>query len=520
MATKVRFNWATSANVFAVFRNDSGQVYYISGDVMETWGTSSRTANDYDVQATSYTGAYHIMTIPSTLDAGRYVMQIFEGATETPVDGDVADVIGSFDLVWDGAAIVTLDSLLVGGDNLVTLTIRTSGSVALSGVQIWLSTDGNRENAVTAVQVTNDSGVVTFFLDFTTYHIHAKLAGYTFVASSFTAASGSVSFTKDIGTLISAGADSDYSDSFITRALQVCRKFISAPTINKNYSDNYLIRRMEAAYGLILGEKQRNQDRPIVATVEITIVSGQNDYQIPATLGPIVSVYSSVDSASRFKLFYYDHSPFHYGGQGVWVEGNLLRLNTGFNVTGTIKVEALPNGTARLHRGTCTINSDGDEVTFGASPNKGSLDTTVNGYAASLLRILKVTGTTIVGNNVQQMPIRSYNAVTRVATLAAPLSPIPSAVSNELIFYEIMPQFPIGLDMLPALYTAWEISNTEGMRDRARGTKDTYNNNLRHLRLQAFYSRIDTAQLVEDDSYLNGGHGHGLELVSSISGVP
>jgi len=526
MATKFVYNWPSTSTVFALIRNSAYEVFYIVGEAMETWaGGAARTAADYDIQADA-TPAYsmHTFTIPSTLPAGTYFVQLCEQAGGAAADSDCDDAIGVYDLYWNGSSIISLPGLLVPGDYAVALTIRTTDRDALGGIQTWLSTDGDRANPVTEAKVTNDAGLVTFNLDYTTYYIHCKLNGYTFVAASFTAASGSVTFTKDIATLIAAGSDSDYSESFLTRALEVFRKSVGEPTINKNNSDNYVISRMEAAYGLILGEKQRNLSRPIVATVEITIVSGQNDYQIPATLGPIVSVYSDADSGGTYKLFYYDFSPFNVGGQGVWVEGNVLRISSGWNVSSTIKVEAMPNGTARLHRGICTINADGDEVTFGATPNKGTLDTTVNGYAGSMLRILKVTGTSPTGNNIQELPIRSYNAVTRVATLACPLSPIPVIGDGGSIYYEIMPQIPVGLDMLPALYVAWETNNTNGNLKRARGCQETYNNNLRHLRLQAFYSRIDTAGLVDGDSYLNrdgGGYGSGVDMnYSSIAGVP
>lgn len=522
MSAKFTLSWPTTSTVFAVLRNTSYQVYYIVGDVMETWaGGAGRTAADYDVQADA-TPAYglHTFTVPTGLAAGNYIVQMFEQAGATAADSDCVYAIGNYDLNWSGSSIISLPGLLVGGDYAVSLTIRTTAGAAVGGVQVWLSIDGDRSNPVTTTKVTNASGVVTFYLDYTTYYVHCSLSTYTFVTASFTAASGSVTFVKDIATLISSGADSDYDESFITRALEVCRKGICEPTINKNNSDNYLIRRMEAAYGLILGEKQRNSNRPIVATLEIDMVSGQYDYAIPETLGPIVSVFSDSGVGTGYKLFYYNYSPFNVGGQGVWVEGNLLRIATNFPTSTPIKIEAMPNGTARLHRGICTINADGDEVTLGATPNKGTLDTTVNGLAGSMFRVLKVTGTSPTGNNIQSLPIRSYNATTRVATLACPLSPIPVIGAGGSIYYEIMPQMPVGLDMLPALYVAWEVNSTNGNLKRAKGCQDSYNNNMRHLRLQAFYSRVDTAALVDSDSYLNGENQGYTVPYSSIAGIP
>jgi len=525
MATKFTVNWASAVQLFAVFRNTDGEVYYIVGDVMEAWGGGAgRDADDYDVQGTSYTGGLHVFTVPATLAEGTYITQVFEQAGGAPADTDVVDVIAEYSLRWTGSAIADPGGS-VTGDYLVTLTIRTSGGTPLGGVQVWLSADNDRENPVQATKVTNDSGVVTFYLDYALYYIHCKLTGYTFVPASFTSAAGSVAFTKDIATAVTAGTDNEYSDSFITRALEVCRTCLDAPTINKKYSDNYLLRRMEASYPIILGEKQRNENPPVVVTLPVTMVSGQDDYSIPPTLGPIVSVY--YDYGSGIKLFYYEYGPFHVGGQGVWVEGNTLRKQSGFDISSTITVEALPRGVARLHRGTCTIDADGDAVTLGATPNKGTLDTGVKAYLGSILRIIQVTGTSPTGNNVQERLISGYDATTRVADLLVPLDPIPAAGAGGAIYYEIMPQLPIGLDMLPALYVAWEINQTEGKADRARGCKDTYNNNMRHLRLNAFFSRLDIAALVDSDSYLNPGqssgygYGQGFEIpYASVAGVP
>ena len=45
------------------------------------------------------------------------------------------------------------------------ITVQTSGSVAISGVEIWISTDAAGSNIVAGVLHTNDVGKVTFMLD-------------------------------------------------------------------------------------------------------------------------------------------------------------------------------------------------------------------------------------------------------------------------------------------------------------------------------------------------------------------
>ena len=506
MANELRIDYTAAMTMTARIRNVAGQAWHVASAVFETYGASGHLASSYDISMTHKGNGRYVGDFPSGIlaTAGDYFAQFW--------DSTITDIpIGAQDLYVRAGVVYALSGLLGlhgagAGHYLVTLTIRTTAGAALAGVRVWLSTDGNAENNVSGAKTTDDAGQATFYCDYTTYYIHCHRTGYTFASASFTAASGSVSFTKDIATAASSGSANDYATAFLVRMIAQVRKWANEPVINSKYSDDWLIERAENIHALVLAEKSRPQQDPVVALVEIAVVSGTNDYVLPACFGPIQAVYYA--SGYGTKIFYRRGSSYNISGKGVLVEGNLLRLqDTTLVEDQTITVEAWPLGTARLHCGTCTVNAAGDEVTLGATPYKGTLDMAVNAYLGSMLRVFNVTGSASTGNCIQERKITAYNYSTRVATLAAALSPIPAAGAGGYIYYEIAPQIPIGLDAIIAPKIAWEILNAEGVPKKAAGCLAVYKENLRHLRLAAFASQLPSAGLVDADSYQNQAFG-------------
>ena len=103
MSNEIRQYYPTSYTLYAVVRNTSGQVWYITGEAFETWGTGGRTAADYDIALTEYDGAY-IGDFLTTIDAGRYDVQVFRQAAGSPADTD--NMVGVQEVIWTGSAAV------------------------------------------------------------------------------------------------------------------------------------------------------------------------------------------------------------------------------------------------------------------------------------------------------------------------------------------------------------------------------------------------------------------------------
>lgn len=379
------------------------------------------------------------------------------------------------------------------GDYQVTLTIRTTGGTPVSGVSVWVNSSNLRSGSVAGTKVTDTNGQVVFNLEYTTYYIFCNLSGYTFASASFTSAEGSVSFTKDIATAVSAGSSAYYTDSFLTRAIADVRESTDEPTNKAKYTDARIIEHLEKAYIIVLNEINRNSRTPAVAKVTKTVVTGTTAYVIPHTMSSIHGVYKTDTTGG--KIFYDSRSKFNSLGRGIWIENQTLHIQTTdlYGVGTEITIEYVPSGVARLHNGICTLNSDGDVATFGATPNAGALDTHHEAYAGSILRIL---GADTTGNYLQERIITAYDEITRAATLDVALSPIPTGN----IYYEIAPAISKGMDTVVALYAAYRIMATEGNAKRASSILKAYQSEIRNVRLTAYYSYLPDAPIDRCDN--------------------
>jgi len=293
----------------------------------------------------------------------------------------------------------------------------------------------------------------------------------------------------------------DYTDSFLARGLTDIRKHIDEPITNAKYSDADLIRQLEFSYILVLGEKNRNALTPAVGRLTISLGSSETVYVLPHTVGSIEAIYEG-DSYGG-KIFYCARSQYNPLGRRLWVEGNTIRLQAAglLGIGTSITVEYTPAGVARLHHGACTLNSDGDEATFGASPNVGSLDTHHDAYVGSTFRIVNVIGTVVTGNYQQERTISEYDNSTRVATLSPALTTVPTTNDGEIL-YEIAPAIHKGLDMVVALHAAKTIAQIEGL-GRAVNIQKAYQEAVRHVRLSAYYSNIQDATSPHSDNFDN-----------------
>ncbi|MBC8472089.1 MAG: hypothetical protein H8D56_21735 [Planctomycetes bacterium] len=110
MSNEIHIDYTSGSTLYAVIRNGVGEVWYSSGQVFESWGTGSRTANDYSISLTGKGGSRYVGNFDSNIPAGRYSVQAFLQAGANPADSD--NLVGSDEIVWSGAGRVTCDKLL------------------------------------------------------------------------------------------------------------------------------------------------------------------------------------------------------------------------------------------------------------------------------------------------------------------------------------------------------------------------------------------------------------------------
>lgn len=306
----------------------------------------------------------------------------------------------------------------------------------------------------------------------------------------------SVSTTSNIQvrTVVSVSSSSNYAESFLTRAITDVRESSDEPIQKAKYSPTRIIEHLEKAYIIVLNELNRNSRTPAVAKITKTIATGITTYVLPHTVGSVHGIYKGDDSGG--KVFYSSRSKFNSFGRGMWIENQTLHIQTTdlYGIGTELTIEYIPSGIARLHNGVLDdINDDGDVVTFGATPNAGTLDTHNEAYTGSIFRSLGSDG---AGNYLQERVVTAYNEITREATLDAPLNPIPSGN----IYYEIAPAISKGMDTVVALYAAWRIVSTEGNAKRAAGILKAYRNEIRNVRLTAYYSYMPESTIDRSDS--------------------
>jgi hypothetical protein len=110
MANEIHVDYASGNTLYAVVRNYAGAVWYLAGQVFESWGTSGRAADDYDISLTDKGGSRYVESFDGNIPAGRYSVQIFLQAGANPADGD--SLVASDEIVWSGTGRVTGDKLL------------------------------------------------------------------------------------------------------------------------------------------------------------------------------------------------------------------------------------------------------------------------------------------------------------------------------------------------------------------------------------------------------------------------
>jgi hypothetical protein len=494
MAAEFQFQILQDETVYAVVRDsETGEVCDPADGSFGAWSAF----DDHKIAATVDGGLLASADMPADVVAGYYYGVCYNS------DGTQVRSVTETKY-WNGSAWVEGGEDLGPGDYAVTLTIRTTGSVPLPGVTVWLNTTNARGGSVVRPTTTNDAGAVVFNLHYSVaYYIFCHLAGYSFAEASMTPVAGTVAFTKDIATAVSV--ETTISEAFLARAISDIRLHTDEPDVTAKYSDTDLITKIEQAYPVVLGEINRNSRTPIVARLTLTLEASKYVYPLPPNLGMVWAIYA-LDATNQTKFFYHSKGIHNPAGRMIWVEGKTLHIQNPealMGVNSEVVVEYTTVGTARLNNGICSVNTDGDEVTLPVTPSVGTLDTRDNAYAGCILRILDVTGTSPTGDYVQERTVTDYDRTTRIATLNSPLDPVPVAGDGGYIYYEIAPAINQGMDGVLALYAAYMIMNVENNPKRAGGILAMYRDQVRNLRLTTYYTVLEDASKLRADNYDN-----------------
>ena len=90
------------STAYAVLRNASGQVWYVSGQTFEAWGTGARTADDYDISLTDKSGDMFVGDFDTNVSSGDYWIATHYQSGASPDDDD--PVVWIENGYWSGSA--------------------------------------------------------------------------------------------------------------------------------------------------------------------------------------------------------------------------------------------------------------------------------------------------------------------------------------------------------------------------------------------------------------------------------
>jgi len=110
MANEIHIDYASGNTLYAVIRDIAGDVWYVAGQIFETWGTAGRTADDYNMSLVDKSGSRYVGDFNANIPAGRYFVQTFVQAGADPADGDTP--VASEEIVWSGTGRITADKML------------------------------------------------------------------------------------------------------------------------------------------------------------------------------------------------------------------------------------------------------------------------------------------------------------------------------------------------------------------------------------------------------------------------
>ena len=101
---KIRITEATDQNLYAFIWDEDGNICYPTGEVFETYGTSSRDASDYAITLTEIAVGYYTGTWPTFIERGHYDVVVRFRVGATPADTDY-NIAGPIERYWTGTVI-------------------------------------------------------------------------------------------------------------------------------------------------------------------------------------------------------------------------------------------------------------------------------------------------------------------------------------------------------------------------------------------------------------------------------
>lgn len=110
MSNEIHVDYSSGNTLYAVIRNQDGQVWHVAGETFENWGTGGHTADDYDIALADSDGSHYIGDFDTHISGGSYSIQIFRQAGTYPASTDT--LVSSRPILWTGSGELTATKIL------------------------------------------------------------------------------------------------------------------------------------------------------------------------------------------------------------------------------------------------------------------------------------------------------------------------------------------------------------------------------------------------------------------------
>ena len=111
MSNEIHVDYGSGNVLYAVIRNDAGQVWHVAGQAFENWGQDGHTADDYDIALTDTSGSHYVGNVDGNIPSGSYSIQVFCRLGAAPADTD--PLVSSRQILWTGTGELTAAKFLV-----------------------------------------------------------------------------------------------------------------------------------------------------------------------------------------------------------------------------------------------------------------------------------------------------------------------------------------------------------------------------------------------------------------------
>ena len=126
---------------------------------------------------------------------------------------------------------------------------------------------------------------------------------------------------------------------FLSTVVTCVRQRVDEPDTNTKYSDADIIRHFHNAVSSIMQDVNVRTDHPILVLYDVTLVPGQQTYQLPPTVGEVWRIAKINSTTGRPDWEINPTTEFAPGGYGFSIEGSTLRLLRDWQASDTIQAQ-------------------------------------------------------------------------------------------------------------------------------------------------------------------------------------